>query len=160
MFVSQGSMFQLVIGILICLGFLAASAWFQPFRSQLANSFKMATEVSLVITLSLCVMAKVDLSLEDVSEDFVGAMMILVNTVFPGVSLAAGIVVFGLTDLAELTEGINSDDFVEDENPMHAALQSNPMHEGEDTAGTPSPRSDVESFDIELLEADDENQHE
>ena len=66
MFVSKGSMFQLVVGILLCLVFLFASAWFQPFESDLANAFKATTEVCLVVTLSLCVMAKVDLSVEDI----------------------------------------------------------------------------------------------
>jgi hypothetical protein len=66
MFVSKGSMLQLVVGIIMCLAFLFASAWCQPFTLPLANAFKGATEICLVITLSLCVMAKVDLSVEDV----------------------------------------------------------------------------------------------
>ena len=51
MFVSPGSLMQIVVALLACLGFMTASAWYQPYVSGAANYFKVGTEVTLLVTL-------------------------------------------------------------------------------------------------------------
>ena len=48
MFFSKGSLSQVVLSILLALGFLSASAWYQPYASRAANLFKLGTEAALV----------------------------------------------------------------------------------------------------------------
>lgn len=48
MFFSKGSLSQVVLCILLALGFLSASAWYQPYASRAANLFKLGTEAALV----------------------------------------------------------------------------------------------------------------
>ena len=105
MFVSPGSLFQLVIGIILCIGFGFSAAWFQPYVSGTANIFKVGTEVTLLVTMVLAVMLKIDLSAETMpclpwgdddtkgacGESFIGAIMFITNTVVPGVTLALGL---------------------------------------------------------------------
>ena len=98
MFFSKGSLFQLVVAMMSCLAFLCAAAWLQPFASRTANLFKVGAEAALLATLMLIVLLKIDLSQEDVpgGEDFIGVLLLLVNTVLPAASLAIGILSFGL----------------------------------------------------------------
>ena len=80
MFVSPGSMLQLVVALIFSLGFGFASAWFQPYANDAANMFKTGTEITLLMTLTLAVMLRFDLSDEDVSESFVGTLMFFSTT--------------------------------------------------------------------------------
>ena len=65
-FVSRGSVSQLVVAIVISIASLTASAWCQPYADPRANVFKAATEVSILITLVMCVLLKVDLEKEKI----------------------------------------------------------------------------------------------
>ena len=107
-FVSRGSFFQLVVTTLLCIGFGFTAAWFQPYSSRAANMFKVGTEATLLITLSIAGFIRVDLtdgtlpaflSLPDTGEldvDGVGVLLVFANTILPGVSLALGVLSFGL----------------------------------------------------------------
>ena len=97
MFFNKGSLFQLVVAMIFCVAFLSAVAWLRPFASRTANSFKVATEVALLVSLVLVVLLKIDLSKEDVpgGEAFVGFLLLLSNTVLPGVILAYAMLAFG-----------------------------------------------------------------
>jgi hypothetical protein len=114
MFVGQqGSLFQLVVGIILCVGFGFTAAWFHPYVSEFANKVKVATEVTLLVTLVLAVMLKIDLNTERLpcwsdegdegfsraacGESFVGVVMFLTNTVMPAGSLVFGFLTDGLT---------------------------------------------------------------
>lgn len=142
MFVSRGSMFQLLVGLVICLIFLFASAWLQPFKSEIANIFKSATEFCLVLTLALCVMSKVDLEMEDVSEDVIGALLLGTNTVLPLVALVAAIWLYGIE--------ANEVDENQVEEPKEAnAIYGNPMHGGMEL-------STDSHADVDMPEADDQ----
>jgi hypothetical protein len=46
MFVSPGSLFQLVVALLFSLGFGFAAAWFQPYVFGAANIFKVGVEMT------------------------------------------------------------------------------------------------------------------
>ena len=52
MFLKRGSLFQLVIAILVCASYLAGAAWYQPYRSRATNIFKVGTEIALLFTLT------------------------------------------------------------------------------------------------------------
>jgi hypothetical protein len=106
-FVSRGSFFQLMVTTLICLGFNFSAAWFQPYESQLSNLFKVATEVSLLITLCVARLLQMDLSAEKlpamlsadgggVNREAVGRLLVLANTLVPMTSLVVGFASFGL----------------------------------------------------------------
>ena len=107
-FISRGSVFQLMVTTLICLGFGFSSAWCQPYQSRLSNLFKVATEVSLLITFCVSMLLRADqsseklpmlLSLPDgsgIDRDAVGVMLVLANTLVPMTSLLVGLVSFGL----------------------------------------------------------------
>jgi hypothetical protein len=107
-FISRGSFFQLMLTTLICLGFGFSSAWCQPYESRLSNLFKVATEVSLLITLCVSMLLRVDQSSEKlpallsaadgggIDRDAVGVMLVLANTLVPATSLLVGLVSFGL----------------------------------------------------------------
>ena len=48
MFFNKGSLFQVVLCMVLALGFLCTSAWYQPYASPTANLFKIGTEAALV----------------------------------------------------------------------------------------------------------------
>lgn len=52
MFLKKGSLVQLVVAIVVCVGYACASAWHQPCGSRATNIFKVGTEVALLITLT------------------------------------------------------------------------------------------------------------
>ena len=109
MFVSPGSLFQLVIGIILSVGFGFSAAWFQPYVSGTANIFKVGTEVTLLVTMVLAAMLKVDLSTETMpclpwgddaekgscGESFIGVRMFITNTLVPGVTFALDVLTEG-----------------------------------------------------------------
>jgi hypothetical protein len=84
MFVSKGSLFQIVVALFFSLGFAFSAAWCQPYANQKANMYKVAVEISLIATLTLGLMLRFDLSTEELmTENVVGWMMLLANTVRP-----------------------------------------------------------------------------
>merc|ERR1711865_358432 len=89
----RGSLFQLFVGAMLSLASLCGSAWFQPYDERLANIFKVATEVSILVTLTLSMLLKhreEDLEKEGLTEDFIGTLMILQTCFIPIGSLAFG----------------------------------------------------------------------
>ena len=78
--------------------FLSAAAWFEPFTAHTANVFKIGSEVALLMTLTLIVLLKVDLSKEDIPRgvETVGALLFIVNTVPMAASLVVALLTFGL----------------------------------------------------------------
>ena len=72
-FFRKGSLFQLVAAMTFCLGFLCTAAWLQPYASRTANLFKVGSEASLLVTLMLVVLLKIDLEKEDISESFLSS---------------------------------------------------------------------------------------
>ena len=106
-FISRGSIFQLMVTTLICLGFCVSSAWCQPYESRLSNLFKVATEVSLLITLCVSMLLRADQSSEKlpmllsapgggIDRDAVGVMLVRADTLVRMMSLPMGLVSFGL----------------------------------------------------------------
>ena len=137
-FVSRGSFFQLVLTTLMCIGFGFSAAWFQPYSSRAANMFKVGTEATLLITLSIAGLLRVDLvdgtlpeflSLPDtggLDVDGVGVLLVFANTILPGASLVLGVLSFGL-DVQEIKAEIDS--FVGDggfDNPIAESFESEP----------------------------------
>jgi hypothetical protein len=106
MFVSPGSLLQLVVALAFCLGFLTGTAWLQPYGARAANMFKVGAECALSLTLTFAIMLRFDLSNEDVTESFVGMMMLVSTTIVPGASLMVGILSHGLDAL----DGVKADD--------------------------------------------------
>jgi hypothetical protein len=103
MFVSPGSLLQVVVALLTCLCFMTASAWYQPYVSGAANMFKVGTEVSLLVTLTLAVMLRFDLSEEDIGRDTVGTLMLVFNVAIPTAAFLKGVHKFGLKYTKEET---------------------------------------------------------
>jgi hypothetical protein len=109
-FVSRGSYFQLLVATIACLGFGFTAAWCQPFQSRAANLFKVATEVTLLLTLVIAGMLRVEVTngtlpalllngdMTGIDEDGVGMLLFLANTVVPGASLLIAWVEIGAQD--------------------------------------------------------------
>jgi len=91
-FVKKGSVIQVVIAAFISFCFLIALARSFPYKDDLSNKFKLATECSLVLTLVLTILLKIDLSKEDISADMIGVVMLGLNVVVPGINLTLGLV--------------------------------------------------------------------
>jgi hypothetical protein len=119
MFVSPGSLMQLVVALVFCLGFLTSTAWLQPYGARAANMFKVGAESALSMMLILAIMLRFDLSNEDVTEGFVGTLMLFSSTILPGASLTIGVLSHGLDAL----DGIKA---TADE---HDAAFDNPLDE-------------------------------
>ncbi len=119
MFFKKGSLFQLVVAMVSCVGFLTAVAWLRPFASRTANAFKIGAEMALLVSLMLIVLLKIDLSKEDVpgGEDFVGFLLLLSNTVLPGIALVIGFISFGF-DAVESTRAVTETDWSMVDNPL------------------------------------------
>jgi len=71
-FISPGSLLQLVVTIIFCLVFLALISWNQPYEMHAANIFKLGTEVALLCTLVVAVLLRGNLDAEGLSERAVG----------------------------------------------------------------------------------------
>eukprot|EP01049_Picozoa_sp_SAG25_P004267 SAG25_NODE_265_length_10686_cov_15.394163_5_plen_147_part_00 len=87
----SGSLFQLVVGITISVFSLSLSAWCRPYKSPVANAFKLATEISILLTLILCTLLKFpekSLAMEGLDEDFVGICLLLQTLIIPTAVLA------------------------------------------------------------------------
>eukprot|EP01047_Picozoa_sp_COSAG01_P001816 COSAG01_NODE_43_length_32320_cov_622.744763_33_plen_636_part_01 len=77
-----GSLFQLVMGILISLIFMTAVTYYRPYRQKKANLLKSYCDGSQALTLLLAVMLKIDLRGENIDETTLGTYM-LVATIAP-----------------------------------------------------------------------------
>ena len=89
-FFSKGSLLQIVVAVMITFAFLIATSRNMPFKDDLANKFKLATECCLMITLIFAIMLKVDLRKEVVTADQIGFILLLNNTIVPGATLILG----------------------------------------------------------------------
>ena len=137
-FVRKGSVLQVVVAVLISFGFMIAHARSMPYRDDLANKFKLATECSLVLTLIFSILLKIDLSKEDITSEHVGVMLLFVNVVIPAGQLTLGIckearmLKKGDTDeLSDLDRGFTSvyeEPIVETESELGEQRFSNPMN--------------------------------
>eukprot|EP01043_Picozoa_sp_COSAG02_P004000 COSAG02_NODE_101_length_36804_cov_125.342951_13_plen_301_part_00 len=118
MFFNKGSLSQLVLAIIVCVGFLCAATWLQPFASRTANLFKVGTEVTLLVTMVLVVLLKIDLTKEDIpgGEDFVGGLLLLTNTALPSASFAIGFLFYGFDSVSAKIEKTQDIEF--DSNPV------------------------------------------
>ena len=116
-FINRGSVFQLLVTMLFCLGFGFTFAWCQPYESRAANLFKVATEAALLVTLVISALLRIDLSDEvlpsilvdpghGLDTEVVGVLLVLVNTAIPAAGLAVGLASFslGVSDLADLAD--------------------------------------------------------
>ena len=72
---------------MITFGFLIATSRNMPFKDDVSNKFKLATECCLMITLIFAIMLKVDLRKEAVTADHIGFILLLNNTIVPGATL-------------------------------------------------------------------------
>ena len=134
-FVVPGSLLQIIVALISSLLFGFASAWYQPFQNGAANVFKVATELTLVCTLTFATMLRFDLTKEDISSDTIGILLTFTNLIGPGTGLLFGFHIHGLKFERALEEvsnvvpgeftnplddnasmnGINIEDFPEDE---------------------------------------------
>jgi hypothetical protein len=108
----RGSLFQLVVGAMLSLISLTASAKFEPYDNKIANHFKVATEASLVATLVLAILLKIstsDLEKEGLSHKFVGGCMLVETLVLPlaALGLSAFLVAHEVKDAQEEHVGIS-----------------------------------------------------
>ena len=144
MFVSIGSLLQMVVALLFTLAFSFTAAWCQPFVDERANLFKIATELCLIVTLSLGILLRFDLSNEEaMGEDVVGMLMLITNIVLPAAAILAGAAVEvsqNLEDLKQRTDDGEDQDptdgggnyrtnNVEFNNPMNNILFDIPMND-------------------------------
>jgi hypothetical protein len=116
-FVSRGTFFQLTVTTCSCICFLGLAAWFQPYESSAVNLFKVSTEITLLLTLVIAALLKVDLAGEQlpegiaapdgqgVDEDEVGLVLFIANTAVPVAGMVLGYIEFGW-DAMDAKEGV------------------------------------------------------
>jgi hypothetical protein len=95
-FVSRGTVLQLVVGTTLSMVSLTASAWCQPYVAARANAFKVATEMSLVVTLTTSMLLRVDLKSEGIDSTFVGQILLVEAVAIPVGGLLLAMAMFGL----------------------------------------------------------------
>jgi hypothetical protein len=120
MFVSKGSLVQVVVGIVISIVFLMMVAYLQPYASPAANLFKLGAEAALVLTLIIVVLLKIDLSREGFEDPdwwaaTLGSILVMANTMLPSAGLCAGLLVFGFDQIVVAVDHVIPDD--EDDRP-------------------------------------------
>jgi len=153
-FVQKGSVIQVVIAAFISFCFLIALARSFPYKDDLSNKFKLATECSLVLTLILTILLKIDLSKEDISADMIGVVMLGLNVVVPGINLTLGLVKpyfrsFGWLPSADSIDHLFTSEHDEPQDPD--GKFDNPLVD-EDNSGAvvyDNPVSDVEVEEAE-----------
>jgi hypothetical protein len=145
----RGSLIQLIVGATLSLTSLAASAWFQPYEEKIANTFKVATEASLAMTLILAILLKMsedDLQREGLDFEFVGWCMATETIVLPaaGLALAFSVAAWEIKDsvnehrengsgrLGRARDWQNSPDNSDTELSGDSAVFGNPMTGDED----------------------------
>ena len=91
-----------------CICFFGLAAWFQPYESPAVNLFKVMTEITLLLTLVIAALLKVDMAGEElpegiaapdgqgVDEDDVGLVLFIANTAVPVAGMVLGYIEFGL----------------------------------------------------------------
>ena len=112
MFVHRGSLVQVVVAMIISMGFLVAIALLEPYASRTANLFKVGAEVALVTSLMIVVMLKIDLSREDFDDpdlitSALGGLLILVNTALPTAGLCAGLLLYGADAIETVVDAVD-----------------------------------------------------
>ena len=120
MFVSKGSLVQVVVGIVISVAFLMMVAYLEPYASPAANLFKLGAEAALVLTLIIVVLLKIDLSREGFEDPdwwaaILGSILVMANTLLPSAGLCAGLLVFGFDQIVDAVDHVIPDD--EDDRP-------------------------------------------
>jgi hypothetical protein len=109
----------------------AVAAWCQPFESRAANLFKVATEVTLLLTLVIAGMLRVEVTNSKmpsillngdetgIDEDSIGLLLFMANTIVPCASLIIGWVGIGF-DVREAATAAKElvSDFQEFDNPV------------------------------------------
>eukprot|EP01052_Picozoa_sp_SAG31_P034226 SAG31_NODE_3969_length_3708_cov_2.601829_2_plen_150_part_00 len=103
-FVVPGSLLQIIVALVSSLIFGFASAWYQPFQNNAANVFKVATELTLVCTLTFATMLRFDLTKEDIGPQTLGVLLTMTNFIGPGTGLLFGLQLHGLQFDRELEE--------------------------------------------------------
>jgi hypothetical protein len=115
----------------------AVAAWCQPFQSRAANLFKVATEVTLLLTLIIAGMLRVEVTNgkmppillnrdeTGIDEDSIGLLLFLANTIVPGASLIIGWFGIGF-DVSEAATAAKelAFDFQEFDNPVSVDNES------------------------------------
>eukprot|EP01051_Picozoa_sp_SAG22_P017257 SAG22_NODE_2618_length_2370_cov_6.088948_2_plen_163_part_00 len=106
-FVSRGSLFQIVVAQLLTLCFGFAACWYQPYVNGAANIFKAGTELALLATLMFATMMRIDLVNEPHnSKATLGVLLTMTNTVLPAASLTVGILSHGLDVINEAKDNV------------------------------------------------------
>jgi hypothetical protein len=86
-FFSPGSIFQLVLGLLVSAAFLVLSVRIQPFTSRFNNRFKVATDVAIMTTFAIAILMNghVDTSNEPswMSKNVFDAVFAIINIWIP-----------------------------------------------------------------------------
>jgi len=155
MFLSPGSLFQLVVGIVLCIAFGFSAAWFRPYVSGVANIFKVGTEVTLLVTLVLAVMLKIDLSTEALpcipwdddaeesscGDSFIGIVMFLTNTAIPTATFVIGLFTEGINYNVTFPNDMSIS--AETDNPLAGMDSADPEAEDETTFEKESSDEDV-----------------
>ena len=94
-FFSKGSLIQLVVASMFTMMYMAAISWALPYQVMGANFLKIGTECALLGTLIISILLKVDLENQDLSEGFIGMLLILNTAGLPGCALIAAFFSFG-----------------------------------------------------------------
>jgi hypothetical protein len=94
-FVQRGTVMQLVVGITISMVSLTTSAWCQPYVAARANAFKVATEMSVLVTLTTSMLLRVDLESENLDSTTVGKILLVEAVAIPVGGLLLSMIAFG-----------------------------------------------------------------
>ena len=84
----RGSPSQLICGVLWTLGFMVHMARIKPYRLDFADSFKLAVDTALVVTLICTMYLKLDLFPELIGTTTAGWIIIVANLLLPGLVAA------------------------------------------------------------------------
>lgn len=147
-FFSPGSIFQLVLGLLISAVFLVLSVRIQPFTSRFNNRFKVATDVAIMATFSVAVLMNKHV---DSSQEPSWMSKTLFDAVFAFVNIWIPLTVVGI----ELfTQGYDDSD---DEEIHEYAWLGDEKHGGfkelnlDETPRLKSLRYNLENVDLKVL---------
>ena len=127
----RGSLFQLVVGALLSMVFGFASAKCCPYVDQRANVFKIATEASILATLTLAILLKIsvaDLAKEGLTPDFIGVCMLFQTLVVPIGTLVVAFAASALDIHAEVMEATSVDVVSIHKSPIEELQIENPLN--------------------------------
>jgi hypothetical protein len=148
-----GSLFQLVVGATLSMLSLTMSAWFRPYENDIANNFKVATEVSLVMTLTLAILLKInedDLEKEGLTTGFIGACMMVQTVILPSATLILAVLLSGHELKEEHSAIAGGDDARSRAGP---GKFSNPLHPQDSNDTSASEEADEETDEEADLDA-------